>query len=156
MEHVASPVRAIREIARVTRRGGWGFHLLPAPHTVIEGHLFMPFVHWLPKGPLRRNAIGLSIFLGMEPRWQGTETLTPTGKTTLYYQYSRDKPFYRSQRKIRRIRADAGFESYLVGISNPAVSRRFPFLDFEGSLRSLINWLIAEFRVIELVTQRAK
>jgi 2-polyprenyl-3-methyl-5-hydroxy-6-metoxy-1,4-benzoquinol methylase len=41
-----------------------------APHLrLVEAHLFMPFVHWLPKNAAHKWLIGLFVLAGIEPRW---------------------------------------------------------------------------------------
>jgi 2-polyprenyl-3-methyl-5-hydroxy-6-metoxy-1,4-benzoquinol methylase len=52
-EHVRDIDSVASEISRITKPGGEGFHELPAFLNPYEGHLYMPFVHWLPKNKIR-------------------------------------------------------------------------------------------------------
>ena len=54
LEHVADIDAVTREIARLTAPGGCGFHVYPGKLRLVEPHLFMPFVHWLPKRAIRK------------------------------------------------------------------------------------------------------
>ncbi len=42
-EHVQDQVRVFQELARITKPGGHGLHLIPARYMPIEGHIFVPF-----------------------------------------------------------------------------------------------------------------
>jgi SAM-dependent methyltransferase len=64
-EHVEDMDRVARELARITAPGGGGAHIYRASHTLVEGHLMMPFVHWLPKNRLRLWLIRLWVALGV-------------------------------------------------------------------------------------------
>ena len=68
-EHISNLELVAAEMARVTMKDGVGFHIYPAHRRIIEGHLHMPIVHWLPKNNLRRLLIGIYVFFGLEPRW---------------------------------------------------------------------------------------
>jgi len=65
LEHVADIDAVTSEIARVTAPGGCGFHVYPGKLRPIEPHLFMPFVHWLPKNPARKWAIAACVACGI-------------------------------------------------------------------------------------------
>ena len=87
LEHVADIEAVTREIARVTAPGGCGFHVYPGQLRPIEPHLFMPFVHWLPKNVTRKWAIAAFVACGIEPRW-GWLAAAPVGeKAEAYYQF---------------------------------------------------------------------
>lgn len=52
-EHVLHLDRILEECARVLRPGGALIATFPPTTTPVEGHYGIPFVHWLPAGPLR-------------------------------------------------------------------------------------------------------
>lgn len=59
-EHVASPSTLIANIARVLRPGGTCYFAGPNLLWPVEPHVFLPFVHWLPRSWIH----GLLKFLG--------------------------------------------------------------------------------------------
>ena len=80
LEHVADLEQVCAEMARVTRAGGGGYHVFPAQRQVVEGHLFMPFVHWLPPGRLRKLLIRFWVLLGREPHWVEVRDASPRAR----------------------------------------------------------------------------
>ena len=154
LEHVADLDGVLAEMARITRPGGWGFHLFPARFTIMEGHLRMPFVHWLPKTGLRRAAIGLFVALGIEPRWPETRGLPAREKADLYFRYSRDKTFYRPPRRILAACRQHGLTARLVAHNHPRV-RNNPVL---GSLSRIaappLSHILSECKTMELLLER--
>jgi len=119
LEHVADLPGVAAEIHRLLRPGGISVHLYPAHRRIIEGHLFMPFVHWLPKNKLRYWAILACTFAGVEPRggWFSTANSPATARAKTYFTYSVDSTFYRSPRRVAGVFRNAGltprFESHL-------------------------------------------
>jgi SAM-dependent methyltransferase len=100
LEHVADFAKASSEIARLTASGGENLHILPAKWTPVELHLFMPFVHWLPKNILRRGLIGIMVMCGIHPRWKSLASATRRQRAAEYYRYSIEKTYYRSPSAI--------------------------------------------------------
>jgi SAM-dependent methyltransferase len=150
LEHVAGLDRVFAEISRLIRPGGCSFHLFPARFTLREGHLMMPLVHWLPKGPLRRLAIRLFTRLGMEPRWEELAGLSATEKADAYFAYSRDKTFYRTPSSILAACARHGLEARLVGTEHPRMAcvRNVP------GLSGFAEMLIANLKAVELYLKK--
>jgi SAM-dependent methyltransferase len=70
IEHVHELEIVGCEIARLTAPGGVGLHIFPPATSIMEVHLGMPIVHWLPAGKLRtafvkaflRAGIGVNYF----------------------------------------------------------------------------------------------
>lgn len=52
-EHVADPLALIRFIHRILKPGGYCYFAGPNLLFPIEPHVFWPFVHWLPRGPVQ-------------------------------------------------------------------------------------------------------
>jgi SAM-dependent methyltransferase len=156
LEHVADLDGVLAEIARITRRGGHGFHIFPARFLPVEGHLHMPLVHWIPKSPLRHAAIRCWVAIGVEPHWPEADSMSPAEKAGLYFRYSRDKTFYRSPAAILASCRRHGLGARLVGLDHPRI-RRSPLLSriaANGGGR-LLQRLIAETRTVELYTEKA-
>lgn len=110
-EHVRDIDAVVGEIARVTCPDGGGVHMIPGPRQVTEGHLYMPFVHWLPKNSLRRFAIWAMVCAGKEPFWREMQGLPARERANRYFQYSRDKTYYRNWPQVRDAFRRAGFNA---------------------------------------------
>ena len=95
IEHVHDLAMTVRELARVTKRGGVGVHVFPVRETVIEPHLGIPFYHRVPAS-LRRplahlwHRAGRANFCREEPDFD--------------LWFSRLGPFFDSSVRLRRAR----------------------------------------------------
>ncbi len=123
LEHVADLHSVTREIARVTARGGCGFHVYPGQLRPIEPHLFMPLVHWLPKNPTRKWAIAACVACGIEPRWDWLATASASRKVQAYYEFCNNETFYRSFHEVRESFSNEGFVVTPVVAEHPALRR---------------------------------
>jgi SAM-dependent methyltransferase len=123
LEHVADIDAVTKEIARVTAPGGCGFHVYPGKLRPIEPHLFMPFVHWLPKNPTRKWAIAACLACGIEPRWGWLTAATFGRKAQAYYEFVMNETFYRSFREVRQSFNQVGFVVTPVSGEHPALRR---------------------------------
>lgn len=116
LEHVRDLDRVAAEWGRVTVDGGAGLHIYPPHRRLVEGHLFMPFVHWLPKNATRRWLIGLCVCLGIEPDWWPSERIRWREKVRTYFRYSVEETFYRAPEEIRACLTAKGFELEFVDV----------------------------------------
>jgi SAM-dependent methyltransferase len=108
IEHVADLESFVAGVARVTKLGGVGLHAFPAAFRPIEPHLHQPFVHWLPKGRIRRAAITAAVRTGL-----GVDYFSELGVTTkaeIYATFSETETFYRLRRTVARTFAAHGLE----------------------------------------------
>ena len=151
-EHVEDLARVAQELWRVTKTGGCGYHVFPAHKYITEGHLFMPFVHWLPKNRMRKYAIAAYTSLGREPKWSEYDGWSPWRKANEYYKYSVSNTFYRSPSTILNTFATVGFDARMCTVDHPRVQAN-PIL---GPLarnpygRTLVNTLLVTFVSNEL------
>jgi SAM-dependent methyltransferase len=106
-EHVRDLDALAREMARLTAIGGYGLHVFPAKWCVIEPHLFLPCLHWLPKNKLRY--LYLRFMLRNVPLWQELQEKTAAEQTATYYNYSIEKTYYRPNRLIAQTLSKHGF-----------------------------------------------
>ena len=53
-EHVNEIESVAKEMHRILKPGGFGIHVFPAKFYPNEGHLHMPFVHFLPITPINQ------------------------------------------------------------------------------------------------------
>ena len=123
IEHVADIDIMTREIARVTVPGGCGFHVYPARLRPIEPHLFMPFVHWLPKSPVRKWAIAAWLACGIDPKWEWLAAATFARKVQAYYEFCMKETFYRPLREVCHSFKKMGFIVIPVSADHPALRR---------------------------------
>ena len=65
LEHVATPDIFFGELSRTLCVGGFSAHLLPLRHCIWEGHIHLPFVHWITNRDLLRSYITLMSRLGL-------------------------------------------------------------------------------------------
>lgn len=163
MEHVGSLEQVVLELQRVTKHGGTGWHIYPGHRSVVEPHLFMPFVHWLPKNRLRHLLILAFVKRGREPKWRQLHGMSVREKTELYYQYSIIHTFYRSYQEVARCFEQHGFstshEYYHPPLEKSWLlnrlrhSRRFHYLLNNQWTQSLIVHLGCTFGEIVLSTK---
>jgi SAM-dependent methyltransferase len=156
-EHAANLEETAAELWRVTAPDGIGVHVFPPKWGMREGHLFMPFIHWLPKNRLRWWWIRLMVNIGVEPNWDEMKGKTAHQKTDRYYEYVNLNTYYRTPAKIRHIFQKAGFKVNFVTNRDPAVEKH----PLAGSLSRnkitgwFMNWLLIAFVRVELLLEKS-
>lgn len=152
-EHVRDLDAVVEEQRRLLAPGGAGFHQYPGHRYLVEGHLHMPLVHWLPKSSrLRRAAIGLFVRMGREPRWAWLEGRGAREKTDAYYDYTVEHTFYRTYREVRRSFERRGFRVTFETINHPGLAA-YPGLGRVArtpALRPLLSRILLTFKGVEL------
>ena len=103
LEHVKDIDKVAAEIYRITKPKGVGCHIFPGFLYPNEGHLHMPFVHWLPKNFSRYSLIILYVFLRREPFWPELKDQSIMQRAKVYYSYSINKTYYRSPWELNNI-----------------------------------------------------
>ncbi|MBV9331682.1 MAG: class I SAM-dependent methyltransferase [Alphaproteobacteria bacterium] len=152
LEHVADIDAVTREIARLTAPGGCGFHVYPGKLRPIEPHLFMPFVHWLPKNPARKWAIATFVACGIDPRWGWLAAASRSRKVNAYYEFCNNETFYRSFRDVRRSFTEKGFAVTSVSADHPALHR---LSTLPAGLRErLVEWPVMLFQTVEILVSK--
>jgi SAM-dependent methyltransferase len=124
LEHVDDLGRVVAELRRVTRAGGEGFHIYPPHRRPVEPHLFMPLVHWMPKGWWRRQLIAACVALGVEPYWWPRDAKPRRERVAEYYDFSVRETYYRSPAVLRSEFGDGGFDTSLVDVETENRFRR--------------------------------
>jgi SAM-dependent methyltransferase len=112
LEHVMDIHATFLEMWRLTAPGGSGLHCFPGSGMILEEHINMPLVHWLPKSPIRRAAIALCLVAGFGPErpWPETDGKDFLARIDIYYRYLDKKTCYRDIGQIAAIAMDVGFE----------------------------------------------
>ena len=152
LEHVADIDAVTKEIARVTAPGGCGFHVYPGKLRPIEPHLFMPFVHWLPKNPTRKWAIAAFVACGIEPRWGWLAGAHMGSKAQAYYEFVVNETFYRSFREVRHSFSKVGFVVTPVSVDHPAL-RRLAILP-AALRRFAVELPVMLFQTVEIIVRK--
>lgn len=151
-EHVADLESVAREQRRLLASGGAGFHQYPGHRYLVEGHLHMPLVHWLPKSSLRKGAILVCVWAGREPRWRWLEGRGVRDKTRAYYDYSVRHTFYRSYAQVADAFQRQGFGVSFETINHPGLAE-VPIVRQLASwrlARPLLSHLLLTFKGVEL------
>ena len=154
LEHVADIDAVTREVARVTAPGGCGFHVYPGQLRPIEPHLFMPFVHWLPKNLSRKWMIAAFVACGIEPRWGWLAEATRERKTQAYYEFCNNETFYRSFRDVRRSFSQRGFAVTPVSAEHPSL-RRLRVLP-SALRKSVVELPVMLFQTVEILVRKTE
>ena len=154
-EHVSNIEAVANEARRITRDGGTGYHIFPASKRVIEGHMFMPFIHWLPKNKLRKYLIATFIVLKIKPHSK-LDDMKLKKKIDTYYHYSINSTFYRKPSALRRKFRKAGFHVSFVTVSNPRLTNHkiFGRLTNYRLSKYLINFMLLNFFHVELMLEK--
>ncbi|OBF90852.1 hypothetical protein A5791_16155 [Mycobacterium sp. 852002-51163_SCH5372311] len=96
IEHVADLDLFAAEVARISAPGAYGLHIWDAKWRPVESHLRSPFVHWLPKGPLRRAAVTAALRCGLAAPY--FTQFRFADRVEIFHRFSEDETFYRSLR----------------------------------------------------------
>lgn len=142
IEHVDDLDAMVSEHRRVMHPGGSGVHIFPGRFRLIEGHLLMPFVHWLPKNNARKHLIILFTAMGIEPKWQELSGKSCHEKASVYYKYSVNSLFYRSKRKIRETFAKYGYKSADMTLEHDKLKAKIGNMVKLGPLRRIFSIFI--------------
>ncbi len=107
-EHVRFLDRIMAECARVLRPDGVLVTLFPVATYPLEGHVKIPFAHWLPPGRLRINYMRIFFALRLRPR---KSNRTPLESAEHWDKYLTNHTFYRLMNEIHTL-ADHYFEAH--------------------------------------------
>ena len=151
-EHVEDLELVATELYRLMAPGAEGLHIYPAQRRIVEGHLLMPFVHWLPKNGLRKGLIWICVALGREPRWRELDGKTVARKTEAYYQYSRNRTYYRPYRQVRSVYEYCGFLVESITSDHPKLNKNriLSLLARSRPSRPIVEYLVSTFKTVEL------
>lgn len=152
-EHVKNLDQAAREISRVTKKGARGLHIYPSKWVVAEGHLYMPFVHWMPKhSQARKKLIAHFYRKGVHPDWDHPDIKAGKDPIEVYNDYLNDRTYYRSVAQV----VSTFRKHQLFARANTLMAdkvRQHPKLSKIAKvplLGGLLNWGLITFRSVHL------
>ncbi len=127
------------------------------PHMgLVEGHLNMPLVHWLPKNRIRKAYILLLMLVGFRADLPSAKGKGILKKADVYYRTINEETFYRHWRVVQRSFERHGFNLEFISVRNPRLCGIPGWAVFMRSaiLRWIINWLLLSFVGVALVTTK--
>jgi SAM-dependent methyltransferase len=156
IEHVSNLSLMARELKRLLIPGCISFHVHRPQFNIVEPHIHMPFVHWIPKSIWRKYAITFFVKLGVCKK---PPEVPPPGKDVLierYYRESMDDTFYRPYRSIGGVFVDNGFYIAFPVTNHRRIrgSRLFETLLHIPLFEPFLVWLIMTFRNAYLLSLR--
>jgi SAM-dependent methyltransferase len=115
-EHIADMEDVAGLMGRLTKSGGKGVHMYPSRRSIEEEHLFMPFIHWLPKHPIRKPILWIMMAFGKGPKtgWPGVLDLPRSEQVEIFYDYLDQKTYYRDNSNLMNIFENLGFEAKVI------------------------------------------
>jgi SAM-dependent methyltransferase len=102
-EHVRFLDSMMAECARVLRPGGTLLANFPLATYPVEGHLGVPFAHWIPPGALRVRYLDLFSRLGRPRRLPGRQGWTHRQHAIFHDRYLREETFYRFLNEVQAV-----------------------------------------------------
>lgn len=153
LEHVKDIGSVAEEMKRLLSESGQCFHIFPAHRHINERHLFMPFVHWLPKNGIRKLVISAYTYCGVEPKWETIKNLSNREKSEHYYEYSVKHTYYRSFQNIKNIFEKSGLMVRFNVLEHPKLQEnKFTKLLISNRLtRKISEYLLLTFVSIEVI-----
>jgi SAM-dependent methyltransferase len=146
LEHVSDLACVVSELRRLTVAGGEGFHIYPPHHRLVEPHLCMPCVHWLPKNRRRRYLVEVFTLLGIEPDWFPDRRVGAKERARIYFDFSVRDTFYREPRCVSNHFTSEGFDTRFVDVESYRLRRKLAskalFLDASSNL---LQWWCRNF-----------
>jgi len=157
LEHVKDIALVASEISRITRQQGRGFHVYPAHRGLIEKHILMPFVHWLPKNRLLKIVILIWVLLGIEPPWEKLKQKTRIERANVLFDYIVNNTYYRDYHTVQKAFEQWGNKVEFVSVEHYKVKQMSSIiasLTQKEVFRGMLNWCLINFRAVCLLTNK--
>jgi SAM-dependent methyltransferase len=107
-EHVQNPGPVLRETGRLMAPSALAFHIFPPAHSLVELHMWLPLVHWLPKGRTRQAAIHVLLALGLGAPY--FKEFSDRDRAAIFSKFSETDTFYRTSGELARLFSEYGFK----------------------------------------------
>jgi SAM-dependent methyltransferase len=156
LEHVDDLSAVARELRRVTKAGGMGFHVYRPQYNLIEPHFFMPFVHWLPKNKLRKAAILFFSYLGLGHR--PADLPSEAGRRELgefLYRYSVTRTYYRPYKIVAKMFEQNGFDVSFTPTEHRKLQKNplLSWMSTRSPFSKFLEWSMSTFYTGYLLTK---
>jgi SAM-dependent methyltransferase len=136
-EHVANLDALASEVSRVSHYGTLGLHIFPARWRPIETHMRTPFVHWLPKGTSRRQALTGLLLMRCSAGYFADRTIAE--RAEIFARFSDEETFYRPLREIQETMQRHGMKADAVRASRSKMMYHAPWLP--ASVQPMAGWI---------------
>jgi SAM-dependent methyltransferase len=156
LEHARDIEQVAANLKGLIAAGGVCVHFFPAHKHFVESHLRVPFVHWLPKNRLREVYLLLALLCGGGPQWKELKGKSRLEKAHVYYAYSVNKTYYRTNRVISEVFERNDFQVDFISLADfgldghPLLAKLVQL----KALRPLLDWGMRNFGQVGLVTTR--
>ena len=150
IEHVADLELFASEVARISAPGACGLHNFPAKWRPVETHLLSPFVHWLPKGPLRRAAVAGALWIGLAAPY--FKEFPFSDRVEIFSRFSEEETFYRSLRSTIATMQRHGLRCDARLASQDKIAMRLPTAP--KAALPLLGWLYRHMSNTALQTHK--
>ncbi len=157
LEHVRDIEQVAASLKTLIAPGGMCVHFFPAHKHLVENHLRVPLVHWLPKNSLRRAYIWLALLCGGGPKWKELRGMNRQEQAQAYYEYSVNKTYYRTPRALTEIFARHKFQVDSISVADYGLDKH-PLLEKAARfklLRPFLDWGMRNFGQVGLVITRS-
>lgn len=150
IEHVADLDLFALEVARISAPGACGLHNFPAKWRPVETHLLSPFVHWFPKGPLRRAAVAACLRIGLAAPY--FTDFSFRDRVEIFTRFSEDETFYESLRSNVATMQRHGLRCDARRASQDKIAMRLP--GAPKAALPLLGWLYRHLSSTALQTHK--
>lgn len=150
IEHVGDLDRFAAEVSRVSAPGAVGMHIFPAKWRPVETHLLAPFVHWLPKGPLRRRAVRAALRTGAAAHY--FENYPLEDRVAIYTDFSEHETFYRSLKQTVDTMQRHGLRCDIRTASRDKIGFHLP--KAPRTALPVLGWMYRNFASVVLYTEK--
>jgi ubiquinone/menaquinone biosynthesis C-methylase UbiE len=153
LEHVKDLEQVAANFKRLMAPGGVGVHFFPAHKHCTEIHLFMPFLHWLPKNKLRKLYIRILLLLGKGPKWKELQNKSKKEQAQAYYEYTIHKTYYRRLDVVTNVFKRHNFKVDYMPLADFGLDEH-PLLGKLVKIKSLqpiLNWGMRNFGQVGLL-----
>jgi SAM-dependent methyltransferase len=108
LEHVENIDTALAELRRVMHGDAVSLHAFPSAYALMEPHMQLPFVHWLPKNRARHILIRLLLACGLGKKY--FPELSVKNRACVFFRFSAHGTFYRTPQALRAAFNRHGFK----------------------------------------------